>query len=82
MHKFVEIIFRPYHFVKLFAKQFYKMIWSENYFNKFMIRLTTAEEYSIDFPELPHYIRLLIENGITICIYICKSIFPPPTNLL
>ena len=46
------------------AKQFYKMIRSENNFNRFYDRtVTTGEEHNIDQPELPCYLRLQIENG-------------------
>ena len=46
------------------AKQFYKIIWSENNFNRFYDKtVTTAEEHNIDLPELAHYLRLQIENG-------------------
>ena len=46
------------------AKQFYKIIWFENNFNRFYDKtVTTAEEHNIDFPELPHYLRLQIKNG-------------------
>ena len=37
------------------AKQFYKMIWSENNFSRFHSKtVSTAEEHNIDLPELPH----------------------------
>ena len=46
------------------AKQFHKIIWSKNNFNRFYDKtVTTAEEHNIDLPELPHYLRLQIENG-------------------
>ena len=46
------------------AKQFYKIIWSNNNFNRFYDKtVTTAEEHNIDLPELPRYLRLKIENG-------------------
>ena len=46
------------------AKQFYKIIRSENNFDIFYDRtVTTAEEHNIDQPEWPHYLRLQIENG-------------------
>ena len=45
------------------AKQFYKIIQSENNFNRFYDKtVTTAEEYNIDLPESPHYLRLQIKN--------------------
>ena len=44
------------------AKQFYKVICSENNFNRFYKTLTTAEEHNIDLPVLPGYLRLQIEN--------------------
>ena len=46
------------------AKQFYKIIWSENNFNRIHDKsVTTAEEHNIDLPELPHYLRFQRENG-------------------
>ena len=56
------------------AKQFYKITWSENNFNRFYDNtVTTAEEHNIDLPELP---RSDQKWELAKCSYICKSILP------
>ena len=46
------------------ADQIYKIIWSENDFNRFYDKtVVIAEEHNIDLPELPRYLRLQIGNG-------------------
>ena len=46
------------------AKQFSKILWSENNFNRFYDKaLTSTIENDIDQPELSHYLRLQIESG-------------------
>ena len=44
------------------AKLFYKIIWSENNFNKFYKTVITTEEHNIVLSELPRYLRLQIKN--------------------
>ena len=46
------------------AKTFYKIVWSENNFDKFYDEtVTTGEEHNVDLPELLCYLRFQIENG-------------------
>ena len=60
------------------AKQFYKIIRSENNFNRFYYKtVTTSEEHNIEFPRT----ALLPKTSdrkwkLTKCIYICKSKLP------
>ena len=59
------------------AKQFYEIIWYENNFNRCYKTVTIAEDHNINFSELPHYLRLKIENGNQSNVFTYKKAYFP-----